>query len=146
MLKQALFAFGTDPHIEKLPTQPLPTFLAFVAAKGHQHQNHRVWSFGTHNSMLNHINKHLTMVPGVIDALWLLFSRNERRRSTFLHMLIIWEKWDIPPAKSIWSRNRIINMKAVGVSYVYAFFMTYTLCHNRTALTTLFISWGTART
>ena len=41
MLKQALLAFGTDPHREMPPTQRLRMFLDFFHADGRQHRNHR---------------------------------------------------------------------------------------------------------
>ena len=47
MLKQALLAFGTDPHRSMPPIQRLRMFLAFLHADGRQHQDHRLWSDGT---------------------------------------------------------------------------------------------------
>ena len=79
MLKQALLAFGTDPHREMPPIQRLRRFLAFLHADGRQHRNDRFWSDGTNHGTLFHLEQHLRKLFRDLHVIQPPFSSNKKR-------------------------------------------------------------------
>ena len=68
MLKQALLAFGTDPHRAIPPIQRFRRLLAFLHAYGRQHRNHRLWSDGNNHGTLFGTKSDIFTQPKVYDA------------------------------------------------------------------------------
>ena len=91
--------------------------LAFLHTGGRQHRNHRLWSDVTNHGTLFHLEQYLC-------KLWKLLMRFSRRflwmkeeNQHFPQMTIIWHKIrHFHTTKSIWRRNKIIN---VSKRFVY---------------------------
>lgn len=66
LLKIALFVLGTDPLRAMPSIQRLRRFLAFLHTDGRQHQNHRLWSDGTNQGTLFHLEQHLRKSLGAL--------------------------------------------------------------------------------
>lgn len=115
------FAFGTDRHWAMPPILKILRVFAFLHVNGGQDWHRCVWSLGTNQKTMFHLELHLREGFGFLDALLPLLFRMEEENQHFPQVTIIGTNSDLSSIPKYMHKHKIANKSSQLVYHMSGF-------------------------